>query len=359
MPAIKTLPPSRNPRLRFGLFGGARAAGEGPDADSHGYRRFIDYVVEAEALGFEAVFVVEHHFTGVGQVSASLNLLSFLAARTSRIRLGTAVVVLPWHNPVLLAEQAATVDLLSGGRLDLGIGKGYRATEFAGFNIPQPEAEERFEEALTILRRSWTEGGRFSHHGRRWHYDDIVVEPRAVQRPHPPLWMAAGSTTSIERAARDGFHLLLDQIAPTAQSLARASLFRQTLAKLGLAPGNRQIALARALQFAETEQQRRAQLGIRKRVLERIGDLARGPGAERYHNATSLADADLAADDAALLGSADEIIARLEFLADGGIDMVLLIDPEGSIDSLRRFAREVMPHFAAGTAEAPLAPAAG
>ena len=90
--------------------------------------------------------MVEHHFTGFGQVSASLNLLTWVAARTSTLRLGTAVLVLPWHNPVLLAEQAATIDLLSGGRLEFGVGKGYRHNEFAGFCIPIAEADERFEE---------------------------------------------------------------------------------------------------------------------------------------------------------------------------------------------------------------------
>ena len=93
-----------------------------------------------------STFVVEHHFTGFGQVSATLNLLTWVAARTTTLRLGTAVMVLPWHNPVLLAEQAATIDLLSGGRLDFGVGKGYRHNEFASFCIPMEEADERFEE---------------------------------------------------------------------------------------------------------------------------------------------------------------------------------------------------------------------
>ena len=90
--------------MKFGLFGGARARG-GPAGDSEGYHEFIRYIVAAEELGFSSVFLVEHHFTGFGQVSASLNLLSYLAARTEKIRLGTAVVVLPWHNPASLAEQ--------------------------------------------------------------------------------------------------------------------------------------------------------------------------------------------------------------------------------------------------------------
>src|SRR5665213_2354370 len=120
--------------MKFGLFGGARARG-GPAGDSEGYHDFISYVVEAERLGFSSVFLVEHHFTGFGQISASLNLLSYLAARTERIRLGTAVVVLPWHNPVLIAEAVATLDLLSNGRLDFGVGKGYRPYEFSGFCV--------------------------------------------------------------------------------------------------------------------------------------------------------------------------------------------------------------------------------
>src|SRR5262245_53803706 len=107
--------------MQFGLFGSAAARGCGREFDSsEGFRDFIDYNIEAEALGFHSTFVVEHHFTGYGQVSATLNLLTWLGARTHRLRLGTAVLVLPWHNPVLLAEQAATLDLLSGGRLDVG-----------------------------------------------------------------------------------------------------------------------------------------------------------------------------------------------------------------------------------------------
>ena len=178
--------------MKFGLFGGARARG-GPAGDSHGYHDFINYVIEAEKLGFSSVFLVEHHFTGFGQVSASLNLLAYLAARTERIRLGTAVVVLPWHNPVLVAEQAATLDLLSNGRLDFGVGKGYRPYEFSGFCIPPEEATERFDEAMEVIRKAWTSKGRFSHHGKWWHYDNIVVEPAPIQQPHPPFWLGAGS----------------------------------------------------------------------------------------------------------------------------------------------------------------------
>ncbi len=143
--------------MRFGLFGGARTSiGEQP-SDSRQLYEFIDYVTEAEALGFESVFLVEHHFTGFGQVSASLNLLAYLAARTTSMRLGTAVTVLPWHNPALLAEQAATVDVLSGGRLDLGVGRGYRYREFHGFCMP-------WRKPRRAIRNAWRS---FARHGPR------------------------------------------------------------------------------------------------------------------------------------------------------------------------------------------------
>src|SRR5262245_1923626 len=148
---------NRGDAMRFGLFGSAAAQRGSPELDSsEGFRDFVAYNIEAEALGFHSTFVVEHHFTGFGQVSATLNLLTWIGARTTRLRLGTAVTVLPWHNPVLLAEQAATLDLLSGGRLDFGVGKGYRYNEFAGFRVPMEEADARFEESLDVILRSWT-----------------------------------------------------------------------------------------------------------------------------------------------------------------------------------------------------------
>src|SRR6185312_11140206 len=149
--------------MRFGLFGGAAARRGMPATESaHGYHDFVEYHVEAEALGFHGSFVTEHHFTKIGQISATLNLLTWIAARTTNLRLGTAVIVLPWHNPILLAEQAATLDLLSGGRLDFGVGKGYRNNEFAGFAMPPEEAESRFDEALLVILKAFTADRPFS-----------------------------------------------------------------------------------------------------------------------------------------------------------------------------------------------------
>ena len=192
----------------------ATARRGGPDVDSGlGYKQFIDYNIEAQSLGYHSSFLVEHHFTGAGQVSASLSLLTWLAAKTRTLRLGTAVLVLPWHNPVLLAEQAATIDLLSGGRLDFGVGKGYRHNEFQGFCVPIEEADARFNECLDVVIKSWTSKERFSHTGKHWNFTNIIIEPPTAQKPHPPMWMAAGSPNSIRQVAERRYNLLLDQFA--------------------------------------------------------------------------------------------------------------------------------------------------
>ena len=138
--------------MKFGLFGGARARG-GPAGDSSAYHDFINYVVEAEKLGFSSVFLVEHHFTGFGQVSASMSLLAYLAARTERIRLGTAVVVLPLYDPARLLAEIATVDAMSGGRLSLGVGSGYQPYEFERFGLDLKDSQAMTEELIDKLSR--------------------------------------------------------------------------------------------------------------------------------------------------------------------------------------------------------------
>src|SRR5712672_4424466 len=198
--------------MRFGLFCSHKAdsGSLGPET-GQGFRDYLEFNVEAEALGFHSSFSVEHHFTGWNQVSATLMLLMALGMRTTTLRLGTAVLVLPWHNPVLLAEQAATLDLLSGGRLDFGVGKGYRYNEFAGFCVSMDEADARFNGCLEVITRAFTNNAPFSHRGHYWQYDNIVVEPPPAQRPHPPFWMGAGSQRSVAEVARRGYNLLLGQ----------------------------------------------------------------------------------------------------------------------------------------------------
>ncbi len=323
--------------MRFGLFGSAQATRGGPDVDSGaGFRDFVEYNVEAEALGFHSTFVVEHHFTGFGQISATLNLLTWLGARTTTLRLGTAVLVLPWHNPVLLAEQAATLDLLSSGRLDFGIGKGYRYNEFAGFSMPMEEAESRFDEALEVIRKAWTSDAPWSHRGPYWQFENIVVEPPTAQKPHPPVWMGAGSPGSIKKVAAHGYNLLLGQFASLAQIAEQIALFKAEVEASGRMFDPMSVGVTRSLNVVTTAAEYEKAIEMRMAGRRRTQRLARRRDFD---------DTREAAEAGTLYGTPDEIAIKLQALRDVGAEYVLLNRAGGSA-SLRRFAQEVMPAFA-------------
>ena len=328
--------------MKFGLFGGARSVPGVKDGYRLGYEAYIDSVVEAEELGFYSSFLVEHHFTGMGQVSSSLNLLTYLAAKTSTIRLGTAVVVLPWHNPLLVAEQAATLDLLSKGRFDFGVGKGYRFTEFEGFCIPIEEANERFEEAITVIRKGWTTEGRFSHEGKRWRYKDVMIEPAPTQLPHPPLWMAAGRPESLQYAAREGYNLFLDQFQTFDVILERLAIYRDALEASGRTYDPLSVAVARGLFIANDAKEREEAIVARMKALEMMN--AYGSSGDNKSSMVSDADLMKATKEGVLLGDPDEIIGRLKKLEAGGVGYILL--SSRTQGALRTFAKEVMPAFA-------------
>jgi len=334
--------------MRFGLFGSAQARRGGGEIDSsQGFRDFIDNNVEAEALGYYSTFLVEHHFTGFGQVSASLNLLTWLGARTRHLRLGTAVLVLPWHNPVLLAEQAATLDLLSGGRLDFGIGKGYRHNEFAGFCIPLEEADARFEEALEVVTKAFTSEMPFSHSGRYWQFDNIVVEPPTAQQPHPPFWMGAGSPSSVSEVVRRGYSMLLGQHALAEETLEHVAQFRHEVEVQGRSFDPMQVGVARAVYIAKDAAEKAAAVERRYQGHMRINALARRPEGET-RNRYILDDEKEArheSAESALFGSPDEIMRKLEELQKGGVEYII-INFGGSREQIRRFARDIMPAFA-------------
>ncbi|HVZ10672.1 LLM class flavin-dependent oxidoreductase [Rhodopila sp.] len=333
--------------MRFGLFGAAQAQrGGGPDVDSAaGFKDYIEYVIEAEALGYDSAFIVEHHFTGFGQVSATLNLLTWIGARTSTLRLGTAVIVLPWHNPVLLAEQAATVDLLSGGRLDFGVGKGYRHNEFAGFRVPMEEAAPRFEEAIDIITRAWTSNERFSFHGRFWRFDDIIVEPPTVQAPHPPFWQGAGHEDSIRRVAARGHNLLLDQFAPIDETIRRFGTYKTAMLANGFGFDPMQVGVARAFFVADTPEEKAAAIDRRLAAQRRLHAISQRPDGNNTASIMAFSDTREASEESALYGTPDEICRKIERLRDAGVRYLLLNGGGTARENLRRFAREVMPHF--------------
>jgi alkanesulfonate monooxygenase SsuD/methylene tetrahydromethanopterin reductase-like flavin-dependent oxidoreductase (luciferase family) len=335
--------------MRFGLFGGARTSIGDQPSDSQQLYEFVDYVAEAEELGFESVFLVEHHFTGFGQISASLNLLCYLAARTKRIRLGTAVMVLPWHNPALLVEQAATVDVLSNGRLDLGVGRGYRYSEFAGFRMSMDEAEARYQECLAFIKQAWTADGRFSHDGTYWHYDNVVIEPTPVQRPHPPLWIGANSDASIANAAKDGFNLLLAQHGTPEECGRKVAIYRVAVEASGRTFDPFSAGVTRAFHMAHTAAERERQHELRIRFLRNVRHLSEPPPgvAASGHFRPFASDDDMKqhTETDALIGTPEEIVRRLKDYEAAGVQHLLLMDVGGSRESLRIFGREILPEF--------------
>ena len=331
--------------MRFGLLCSAQAGSDDLAPETgQGFREYLDLNVEAEALGFHSSFLVEHHFTGWNQVSAPLMLLACLAMRTATLRLGSAVMVLPWHNPVLLAEAAATLDLVSGGRLDFGVGKGYRHSEFNGFRIPMEEADARFEEAIEVITRSWLTRSRFSHRGRFWHFEDIVVEPPPAQTPHPPFWVAAGSEASIRRAAQRSFNLILDQYASPEQIGERISLYRSERAAHGMPFDAMQVAVARQLYVANDRADAEAALARQAEYTQRTVDVSRSPGHDGGSHVLAYTASAGGTEEHALYGTPDEICARLAALHDAGAEYVLLTILGGS-GQLRRFTSEIMPTF--------------
>ncbi|WP_406697335.1 LLM class flavin-dependent oxidoreductase [Singulisphaera sp. Ch08] len=331
--------------MRFGLLCSAQADNDkfGPET-GQGFRDYLDLNVEAETLGYHSSFSVEHHFSGWNQVSAPLTLLTCLAMRTTRLRLGTAVMVLPWHNPVLLAEQTATLDLISNGRLDFGIGKGYRHGEFKGFGIPREEAEARFEEAIEVIMRSWTSRSRFSHHGRYWQFEDIVVEPPTAQRPHPPFWVAAASPSSIRRAAARGFNLILDQYAGADAIGERIALYRSEREARGFTFDPMQVAVARQLYVAKDKADKEAALARQAEYTRRTVAVSRSPDGNAGSHVLAYADTVGATEANTLYGTPDEICDMLTILNEAGAEYVLLTILGGK-EQLRRFARDVMPAF--------------
>ena len=325
--------------MRFGLFGGPARLAADP-SDRTAYHNYLDAVVEADRLGYHGAYLVEHHFTGQGQVSASLNLLSHLAALTKQIRLGTAVVVVPWHNPVLLAEQAATVDLLSGGRLDLGLGRGYRDYEFQGFGVDRAEASSRFMETLAFLRAAWSQEERFDFAGEHWSFKDVIIEPRPLQTPHPPLWTGAASQASIEFAATHGLRLFLDQIATVDEIEQRVAWYRAAQAAAGHPKTPNDIALTRPLLLTDEHHTREALLTSHVQTMERLASTARSDRNPFYSNPD---ERRLRAENGAVLGDAQECIERIERIAECGVSTILFTRTPPL--TLRHFADAVMPAF--------------
>ncbi len=181
--------------------------------DAQIYRESLEELELADALGFDGAWVVEHHF--MREYSHSPSPETFLAAasqRTRRMRLGHGVIVLPFNHPVRVAERCAALDILSDGRLEIGIGRGFSPREYAVFGASMADSRAHMHEGLAILRAA--PGGPFSHRGRLYDFDEIEILPKPLQAPHPPIWTAAVSPRSIAWAAEEAIGVLAGPFKP-------------------------------------------------------------------------------------------------------------------------------------------------
>lgn len=161
----------------------------------------------AETLGYDTIWLTEHHFAEDGYSPSLLPIAGAIASMTSRVRIGTFLLLLPLHNAVRVAEDAATVDIIANGRFDLGLGQGYSPAEFEGYGIPRNERASRMEEGIAVIRGMWTQDP-FSYQGKHYNLKNISMVPKPAQAPHPPLWIGASQPKAVERAARLGCHFL-------------------------------------------------------------------------------------------------------------------------------------------------------
>ena len=161
----------------------------------------------AEELGYDTVWLTEHHFAEDGYSPSLLPIAGAVAAMTSRVRIGTFLLLLPLHNAVRVGEDAATVDIISNGRFDMGFGQGYSPSEFEGYGIPRKQRASLLEEGIEVIRGMWTQDP-FSYQGKHYNLKNISLVPKPAQTPHPPLWIGAGQPKAVERAARMGCHFL-------------------------------------------------------------------------------------------------------------------------------------------------------
>jgi len=205
-----------------------------PERESQLYRELIEEVVEADRLGFHGVWLAEAHFLPrFSMLPAPMMLLAALAERTSRIRLGLAVNLVPLHHPVRLAEESAMLDLISSGRVDFGAGRGAFASNYQGYEIPMETSRERLKEALDFIRRAWTEP-RLTFHGEFFNADNIEVVPKPLQRPHPPIRLAANTPDTFVFAGANGFPIFAGgPVNPIPILGYRLDIYKQAVAEAG------------------------------------------------------------------------------------------------------------------------------
>jgi len=315
----------------------------------------------AEELGMHSAWIGEHHFSSLGVLSCPDLVLSYIAARSKHIRLAPAVTVLPLHHPIRVAEQWATLDLLSNGRVDFAAGRGYDKREYQPFHVSFEDNTSIFEEGMEVVRKLWSADGRISHHGKHYSFDNVGITPKPLQRPLPS-YVASFSKPSIELAARLGCGLI---VAPFAAAMSYgglrqvADLYHETCARHGTAPGR--LMCSYFTHFADNKAQEDAARARQIRYYKECvipalpGDPKTAPPSYRYFvdmvdRLAKVQPSDLT-ENSVLLGSPAQITDTLKKVEAAGFSEVILyvnvgLKPHAQVkDEMARFMAEVAPAF--------------
>ena len=329
--------------------------------------RFIEDIVDeaiyAETLGMHSAWVGEHHFSTLGVLSCPDIVLARIAGATERIRLAPAVTVLPLHHPIRVAEQWATLDLLSHGRVDFAAGRGYDRREYIPLGHGDLFADNApvFAEGLEVLKGLWAGKGPLTHHGRYYDFDEIAITPQPVQKPIP-IYVAVFSKPTLELAARLGLNVV---VAPFATAMAFGGLkqvneiYREACAKAGNKPGR--LVCSYFVHFADTPAQERAARQRQMRYFHECvlaalpGDPKTAPPTYRYfvgmvENLKKMKPEHLT-DNSVLLGTPQHMIDTVGKAKDAGVSEIILYVNVGlkphrqTKDEMQRFMEEVAPAF--------------
>jgi alkanesulfonate monooxygenase SsuD/methylene tetrahydromethanopterin reductase-like flavin-dependent oxidoreductase (luciferase family) len=326
----------------------------------------VEQMVLSERLGFDSVWLTEHHYADYGISSAPSVLLATVAARTERVKLGMAVWVLPFHHPLRLAEETATLDILSRGRLIVGLGRGNRPQEFLGHGVNQDESRTRLQEGVEVLLQAWTEE-RVTFHGQHWQIDNIPVYPKPLTKPHPPLAFAVSSPDSIQWAARHGFAIMSSGLfTPLDTTLKQHDAYVGALRAAGHAESTVADLLSRwvvskHVYVAPTDAEARADAegperwyldafarSIRPDELRGISESVRAAATASAARIGTL-QWDKLVEESLLIGSPETVRRKVAELKAAGVGELLCwmnfggLPPEKARRSMELFAREVLP----------------
>lgn len=216
------------------------------------YERALNRIDIMDRSGYDAVWLTEHHFNDYSVCPSIPVMGSYAAARTTKLRIGSAVTLAALYHPLRLAEEIALLDILSGGRVNWGAGRGFDPREFKAFDVLPTESHARFHESVEVVLAAW-HNQRLNHHGKYFSFENIEVLPKPLQQPHPPVWMAASTNEAVQWAASAGHSILMNPHSTHSEIGEQRRLYEQQLQAHGHSIDGREIPVARLLAIAETD----------------------------------------------------------------------------------------------------------